>query len=270
MNTPQRPHDQRFRLDGRDALITGGGGHLGSAMSAALAEAGARVFVNSRSAERAAATVEKIQASGGQATAAVFDITDAAAVKLWFAEAAPAELHVLINNAYAGGAGSIKTAQPEAFADSYDITVVAAQRLLLNAQPALAAAAAAGTGASVINIATMYAVVSPDPSNYDSPATMNPPFYGAAKAALLQWTRHAACELGGSGIRVNALSPGPFPNPTVQQSNPGFVRTLAARTPLGRIGLPDEIQGPLLFLACDASTYVTGTNLMVDGGWTSW
>mgnify|MGYP001150273205 CR=1 FL=1 len=259
-----------FSLRGKTALITGGAGHLGTAMSVAMASAGAHVYVNSRSTAVAESLVTDINRGGGRASAAVFDITDAAAVRQWFAGSAPAELHILINNAYAGGGGSINSAPPEDFHDSYDITVVAVQRLLLAARPALDAAVATGATASIINIATMYATVSPDPANYASAGSINPPFYGAAKAALLQWTRHAACELGSSGIRVNALSPGPFPAPSVQQADPAFIDRLEKRTPLGRIGLPAELRGPLLFLASDASSYVTGANLMVDGGWTSW
>ncbi|MEE4184200.1 MAG: SDR family oxidoreductase [Gammaproteobacteria bacterium] len=259
-----------FSLHDRAALITGGAGHLGAAMSRAMAAAGAHVFVNGRSRPAVDKLVTDIASQGGRATAAVFDITDAEAVSTWFARHAPNQLHIIVNNAYAGGGGAIAAAAPEAFRDSYDITVVAAQRLLLAARPALDAAVQAGHSASIINIATMYALVSPDPANYEPATAINPPFYGAAKAALLQWTRHAACELGRSGIRVNAISPGPFPAPAVQQADPAFVERLAARTPLGRIGLPAEMQGPLLFLASDAAAYVTGANIVVDGGWTSW
>ena len=263
-------HGQLFSLRGKTALITGGAGHLGAAMSMALAEAGAHVYINSRSAARAETLAAEITQRGGHASAAAFDITDPSAVARWFSGSGPAELNVLVNNAYAGGGGGIGSAAPEAFTASYDVTVVAAQRLLLAARPALTLASAKGATASIINIASMYAVISPDPRNYDSEASMNPPFYGAAKAALVQWTRHAACELGPSGIRVNALSPGPFPAPSVQQKDPAFIERLAARTPLARIGAPAELRGPLLFLASDASSYVTGANIMVDGGWTSW
>lgn len=259
-----------FSLSGKTALITGGGGHLGAAMSHALAAAGAHVFINGRSRPGLAALAEEIESVGGRATPAVFDITAADAVSGWFAKHGPSQLHILVNNAYAGGGGGIDTATPESFRDSYEIAVVAAQRLLLAARPALDAAVQSGHSASIINIATMYAMVSPDPGNYEPATGINPPFYGASKAALLQWTRHAACELGRSGIRVNAISPGPFPAPTVQQADPAFVARLAARTPLGRIGLPAEMQGPLLFLASEAATYVTGANIVVDGGWTSW
>jgi NAD(P)-dependent dehydrogenase (short-subunit alcohol dehydrogenase family) len=117
---------------------------------------------------------------------------------------------------------------------------------------------------------SMYGMVSPDQRVYESKRVANPPFYGAAKAALLQWTRYAACEFGPEGIRVNAISPGPFPSTDVQAANPDFVATLANKVPMGRIGHAKEIQGPLSFLISDASSFVNGTNLVVDGGWTCW
>jgi NAD(P)-dependent dehydrogenase (short-subunit alcohol dehydrogenase family) len=116
----------------------------------------------------------------------------------------------------------------------------------------------------------MYALVSPDLRVYDTAAGANPPFYGAAKAALLAWTRYAACEFGKENIRVNAISPGPFPSNKVQAENSAFVTRLAARVPMGRIGQSHEIGGPVLFLASSASSFVNGTNLIVDGGWTAW
>ncbi len=116
----------------------------------------------------------------------------------------------------------------------------------------------------------MYAMVSPDLGVYDSGNVANPPFYGAAKGALLQWTRYAACEFGKEGIRVNSISPGPFPSDAVQEKDPDFIMRLAKKVPMGRIGLAKEIKGPTLFLASSASSYVNGSNLVVDGGWTCW
>ena len=116
----------------------------------------------------------------------------------------------------------------------------------------------------------MYGSVSPDPSIYGTSGANNPPHYGAAKAALIQFTRYAACHLASDRIRVNCISPGPFPAAKYLERDPQFAERLSAKNPMGRVGDPMELQGPLLFLASDASSYVTGIDLAVDGGWTAW
>jgi NAD(P)-dependent dehydrogenase (short-subunit alcohol dehydrogenase family) len=125
-------------------------------------------------------------------------------------------------------------------------------------------------GASVINIASMYGTVSPDPAIYGDSGLNSPPAYGPAKAALIQLTRYMACHWGTQNIRVNAIAPGPFPRDEFQRSQPAFTERLAAKTPLKRIGRAEEIGGAVTFLASDAASYITGAVLPVDGGWTAW
>lgn len=259
-----------FSLRGKTALITGATGYLGSAMTLSLAEAGAHVIINSRSKERSNSLLNVLIDSGLSAEVAVFDVTSQYEIEEFICSLQGRSLHILINNAYVGSSGNIENLPSSAYKDSYDVTVLAAHNLLKMSLPNLRKAVLEVGDASVINIASMYAQVSPDQRIYDTAKSANPPCYGAAKAALLHWTRYAACEFGHEGIRVNSISPGPFPSDAVQKTNPAFVKRLCKKVPMGRIGLPDEIKGPTLFLASAGSAYVTGANIVVDGGWTCW
>lgn len=259
-----------FDLSGRKALITGACGYLGRDICLALARAGAHILVNSRTASRCADLVAEIEDSGANASAAPFDITDEAAVGDFVASRRDRPLHILINNAYSGEGGTVATAPSNAFRKALEIGLVGPHNLFQSLLPQLRMGRKETGDASVINIASMYGLVSPDLRNYRTAESSNPPFYGAAKAALVQYTRYAACEFGPEGIRVNAVAPGPFPVPEVQKSSAEFIQTLAARVPLGRIGQAHEIGGPITFLASSAATFVTGTVLPVDGGWTCW
>lgn len=259
-----------FSLKGKTALVTGATGYLGASMAFIFAEAGAKVLVNSRSYENCNKLVAKLRACGHEADSAVFDVTAPHEVSS-FAESLRNEaLHVLVNNAYIGGAGSVKCSNTESYEASYEVTILASHRLLKAVLPNMHLAVKQCGDASVINIASMYALVSPDQRIYESAHVVNPPFYGAAKAALLQWTRYAACEFGKEGIRINAVSPGPFPSLAVQEANPDFINRLIEKVPMGRIGSSNEIKGPMLFLASSAASFVNGENIVVDGGWTCW
>lgn len=260
--------ERLFRLDGRTAFVSGAAGHLGSAMARLLAEAGATVLINGRDADRAKSFARSLSDDGLRAEAVPFDMTDTAALRRFFGGLD--RLDILINNAVTMRTARFETAQSDDFALAHASSAGAAFEAVRAALPALETAARAADDASVINVATMYAHVAPDPSIYGETGLNSPPHYGAAKAALVQLTRHLACELGPRRIRVNSVSPGPFPSPQVQDSRPAFVEKLAAKTPLGRVGRASEIAGAVLFLASDASTYVTGADLRVDGGWTAW
>ncbi|MBI4060203.1 MAG: SDR family oxidoreductase [Elusimicrobia bacterium] len=262
-----------FRLDGRVALVTGAAGHLGRAIAAALCQAGAEVILNGRDRDALEAAAKTLRARGGKASVSAWDVSRPRGVEglLKDVRERHGRLDVLVNNAYSGGPGRFERTDWDDFRKAYEVSVQASFLLTQKALPLLAKAAkSARGGASVINIASMYGLVSPDPAIYGRSGFDNPPSYGAAKAALIQLTRYAACHLGPRKIRVNSVSPGPFPPAALARAQPKFFKELCRKNPLGRIGLAEEIAGPVLFLACDASSYVTGANLTVDGGWTAW
>ena len=275
MNTWQAANDDvlgRFRLDGRVAFLSGATGHLGRGMAEALAGVGAHVVLNARGGDRVEALCSEMRARGRKVSAAPFDATDEAALvrNIALIGKEHGRLDIIVNNASHGRAGAIEDTTSKDFEQLYRVNVIAAFRILQASIPLLSESAKSTGGSSVINIASMYGRVSPDPSIYGTSGANNPPSYGAAKAGLIQLTRYAACHLAGAGIRVNCISPGPFPDARYFQNDPQFHERLKAKVPMRRTGDPQELQGPLLFLASDASSYVTGIDLVVDGGWTAW
>jgi NAD(P)-dependent dehydrogenase (short-subunit alcohol dehydrogenase family) len=254
-----------FNLSGKVALVTGGYGHLGTAISTGLAEAGASVYVLGRSKKKFSEAFHEVSY-----TSIWFqecDISDTQSIKEAFAavEAREGKLDVLVNNAFYSKGQNPEGLTDEEWAFSIDGNLNSVYRCIREAIPYFKT-----SGGSIINVSSMYGMVSPDFSIYEeSPAFLNPPHYGAAKAGVLQLTKYFACYLGKSSIRVNAVTPGPFPNEMVQQ-NEVFVAQLKRKNPLGRIGQPEDLKGAFVYLASDASAFMTGQNMVIDGGWTAW
>ena len=254
-----------FSLKGKTAVVTGGCGHLGRAMVAALADAGATVYV-------AGTSHEKFISVFGQDSSLRFvkiNIMDSASIQEAFSKVAEEKggIDVLINNAaqYAGIGKKSEDLSDEDWVQCIEGIAGSTYKCIREVLPFM------HEGGSIVNIASMYGIVSPYLAVYEPPceASLIPVNYSAGKAAVIQMTRYFGTYLIDRKIRVNSISPGPFPSPKVQE-NKVFADRLREKNPSHRLGDPEDLKGAILFLASDASRYVVGQNIQVDGGWTIW
>lgn len=244
-----------WRLDGAIALVTGASSGLGERCARVLHGAGAHVVATAR---RGARLVELAGECGDRMEIVAGDITDADhRLALMERARAHGRLDVLVNNAGVCDDGPIEDQSLDELVRVIDVNLVSVLDMCRLSAPLLLAT----PGASVINVASMYGIVS-------SRGPMAG--YNATKGAVINLTRQLAAQWGSRGVRVNALAPGYFPTEmTGFLSDPGFARSIRERTLLQRTPALDEIDGPLLFLATAASSYMTGQVLVIDGGWTA-
>lgn len=257
---------QLFDLTGRVALVTGGTGHLGSAMASALAEAGASVVVTSRHADKAESAAAGLpRPAGARHLGLSLDQLRPESLEERFARvvAVAGRVDVLVNNANEAIPADWSTVTAEQF----NRQLANATGYFLLARLAHAHARARGGPASLVMIGSMYGVVGSYPDAYEGICPASPVAYHALKGGIVQMTRHLAAYWAADEVRVNCLSPGPFPGPNAP---PAMVERLKTKLPMGRMGLAHELKGAIVFLASDASRFMTGQNLVIDGGWTAW
>jgi NAD(P)-dependent dehydrogenase (short-subunit alcohol dehydrogenase family) len=258
-----RTVQQLFDLAGRVALVTGAGSGLGVVFAEALAEAGGSVVCVGRRLERVQETARRLHESGGRSHAISADVTRETDVSEMIAQTIDqfGRLDVLVNNAGIAVAGP-----PEALSltDWQRVVDVNLTGVFLCAREAAKAMIAGGIDGRIINIASILGVVASEPV----PAAA----YDATKGAVVNLTRDLAVHWAPKRIRVNAIGPAYFPSEMTETflAVPEVLAEIDRRTPMGRIGRPEELKGPVVFLASDASSYVTGQTLFVDGGWTAW
>lgn len=271
-----------FSLEGKTAVLTGASGFLGRTFALALLANGARVVALGRSARlRQEATSWANQYGGDKIGVHQIDMYDVVALNELCDRIATEEksIDILINNAHELGSatgfnvpeGSLENST----FDQWQRNLQGGVYWAVQTTQHIGIKMKQQRRGSIINIATMYASVAPRPQLYEGTASLNPPGYSASKAALAAFTRYTASFWGREGVRANCISPGPFSNTedtegqnSVAEDSP-FVQHLKGYTVLNRIGRPIELCGALLFLASDASTYVTGQNFNIDGGWTA-
>jgi NAD(P)-dependent dehydrogenase (short-subunit alcohol dehydrogenase family) len=257
-------HLDMFSLDGRVALIPGGGGGIGSSLAEALAQAGARVAVAGRTAETLRTAVERITAAGSEGLAITADATNEADAERMVRETIDrfGRIDILVN-AIGGGAG--KALHPaEAYPrDVWDwIMELNVRSTLVATQAAARAMIERGEGGSILNISSVRANLGIN-AGYSA--------YVAAKGAISSLTRQWATEWAKHGIRVNAIMPTFVDTPQVATllADPAFKAGIVSRIPLGRVGETRDIVGPAIFLVSDAASFVTGQVLGIDGGLTA-
>ncbi|MCC6305809.1 MAG: SDR family oxidoreductase [Rhodobacteraceae bacterium] len=271
MTDPTRsvPPPEGFSLAGRSALVTGGGTHLGRAMALALAAQGARVTVLARTEEFLRDTVARLGPGHDLIVADLMEEATYASLA-----AGGRAFDIVVNNA--GGDpwdGAWEAQTTRHWLDTYQLNVVAPNRL---AQVLVPGMIARGWGRIII-IASMYGIVAPNPKNRRP--GLDCAAYTAAKHASVGLMRFLAARLGRHGITVNAVSPGGFPLPDDdpymdrmpwRKGDPAFRTMMDEQYPLGRSGHPTDLGGAVAFLASPAAAWVTGHNLVVDGGFTAW
>lgn len=248
-----------FDLTGRVAIVTGASSGLGDRFARVLHAAGATVAVAARRADRLQALTSEL---GGRSEAHQCDVTDPAAISAMVESILDTHgrIDVLVNNAGYGAPGPAIDETLDAFQYTLEVNLTG---LFALSQAVARPMLAAGTG-SIINIASIFGLVGSAPTKEAS--------YCAAKGAVVNLTRALGCEWGRKGVRVNAIAPGWFPTEMTQEEmfdDPAGAAHIARNTPMGRAGRVAELDGALMYLASDASTYTTGHMLTVDGGWTA-
>lgn len=255
-----------FDLTGKVILLTGGYGYLGKAAAESLVYHGGTVYVLGRTKSKFSHAFDEHPEKGKRLHFRHCDVSETSSIKAAFKAVAEKEkgIDVLINNAFYLEGQDPLTMTDEEWAAGIDGTLSSVFRCIREGIPYIEKS----ESPRIINVSSMYGVVAPDFNVYENFREMlNPPHYGAAKAGVVQLSKYYASYLGKKGITVNTVTPGPYPPDSVQEKK-RFIELLEEKTLLKRIGKPEDLAGSFVFLASDASGYITGQNIIVDGGWT--
>jgi len=254
-----------FSIRGKVILLTGATGYLGSKMVEMLSQKGAIVIVLSRNIDKAKNLCIKLDIPIAQAFE--IDVSDNNSVTKTVKEIFQkfSKIDILVNNAYFVVTKLFNQYTKEDWKESFEGTVISIDIMTQAVIPYMKN----NSKGRIINISSMYGMVSPNPDVYSSEEMINPLSYGVGKAGVIQYTKYSAMKLAQYDITVNSVSYGPFPNINIVKDKK-FLTKLADKTFVKRIGKPEEVTSAIYFLSLDESSYVTGQNIVVDGGWTSW
>ncbi|PWJ58158.1 NAD(P)-dependent dehydrogenase (short-subunit alcohol dehydrogenase family) [Dyadobacter jejuensis] len=255
-----------FSLRDQVIWVLGGAGHLGQPTSLLLEQLGARVVCMDLG-NRAQRFVERLT-EGQNIVPESFDLREQHLIDEFVAQQTVKHgiPNGLVNLSFSASGKTLE----ELTASDFDLANSLSLTSTFLFTRAVGQRMATHDGGSLVLFSSMYGSVSPDPSIYSPPLHKNPIEYGVAKAGLEQMVRYLAVHWGTKKVRCNAIAPGAFPNPSVQNQQPDFIDKLSSKSPLGRIGQPEEIAGTVAFLLSAASTYITGQTIAVDGGWKCW
>ncbi len=249
-------------LNNKTAIVTGGYGYLGKAIVNVLTKYNCKVYVLGRSKEK----FEEAFSNNNLIFFEKVDVSDKGSIKKGFDSIGKKEpvIDILINNAYFG-----LTNHPEEMSsEEWRMGIEGGLNQFFDCIKEVVPFLKKSKNGKIINIGSMYGMTVPDLDVYDGREEfLNPPNYGTAKAGAIHLTKYYAMYLAKYNINVNAISPGPFPSDKVQQDKE-FVKRLEAKTKLKRIGKPSDLEGLIILLSSEASNYITGQNIAIDGGWT--
>jgi gluconate 5-dehydrogenase len=257
--------EKLFDLKGKTCLITGASGYLGGAMARALAEAGGRVVVTSRELDRAEEVAGQLpDPNNVNHLGTVLDHMDVDELPERFQTICEQAgcIDVLVNN----GHEHCPNDWTDISGEQFNRMLANATGYFLLSRLVHEQSVDSGHPASIIMLGSMYGLVSSNPDAYRNICPANSVAYQTLKGGILQQTRHLAINWAEHGVRVNSLTPGPFP---AESANPEMVERLKGYSPMRRMGHPTELKGAVVFLASEASSYMTGQNLVIDGGWTA-
>ncbi len=258
-----------FSLKNKRVLIIGGAGYLGGAMSETFAELGAEIIIASRNLKKGNKFVKnlkkkfktkvffhKVDINNNESLKILFNFTNKKFNK---------KLDVLVNCGWTGNKNTFESISNDDWNFDVEICLSSVFKTIKLFLPLLKK-----TKGNILNIGSLYGHVAPDYRIYDGKKYANPPSYGAAKAGVIQFTKYCASFFSKFKIRSNCISPGAFPLNHTQKNNPKFIKRLSQKAPLNRIGYPEDLKGATALLTTEAGSFITGQNIIVDGGWSTW